>query len=188
MCKWLYHIFYNSAMFRRLNTPNPPGVYTLAIGHVCTPGRAATWTQSLVREALANLRQWLPIPSTMGEQARVVMSAGTLVVRLCWSWQKSKELLLTATTWPDKRGGSSSNKLKDTRTELVPKRSVKFKDFDNSNPCWMLRTGTVGISVILLCSVVTDKGILLCLGVFELRVCVDWRSDSQMKDPGWWCS
>ena len=43
----------------------------------------ATWTQSFVRGALADLRQWLPIQSTMGEKARVVTRAGTLVVRVC---------------------------------------------------------------------------------------------------------
>ena len=35
-----------------------------------------------VRGALVDLRQWLPIPSAMGERARVVTSAGTLVIRL----------------------------------------------------------------------------------------------------------
>jgi len=64
----------------------------------------------------------------------------------------------------DNGGGSSSNKLKDTRTELVPRRSMK--NFDNSGPCWTLRTGTESNKTVTwasppyyFVSVVTDKGI-----------------------------
>ena len=39
---------------------------------------------------LVNCCWWfVSVVTTMGERARVVMSAGTLVVRLCWNWPKS---------------------------------------------------------------------------------------------------
>ena len=47
------------------------------------------------------LCQLLPIPSTMGEWARVVTSAGTLVVCLCWNWPEPGEAVgwLVRTRW-----------------------------------------------------------------------------------------